>query len=260
MNAGGDTSARATAGDSCARLPTTPSVPRASANDRWSRGNTRRWGSRHRMRTRPARHGWRCRGRGPLARADPRPWRRSRSRSDPPCSPSCTRAATHVLHRQLDVLAPKIDHRATGISAEAPDARVEVTSPRLRSVVPDERERDDVAACAADRTWERWRRSHRRMRIGILAARLGTTPHAIRFYDRQSLLPFPQRRGNGYRECTSEDEARLRLLIGLRQLDLPLGQAAELATMCVAGRCNEVSVELRQVLAEKRAEVARRVQ
>jgi len=30
--------------------------------------------------------------------------------------------------------------------------------------------------------------------------------------------------------------------------------------MCVAGRCDEVSVELRDVLAEKRREVARRVE
>lgn len=52
---------------------------------------------------------------------------------------------------------------------------------------------------------------------------------------------------------------RLRLLIGLRQLDIPLGQAAELATMCAARRCDEVSGELRTLLAEKRQELARRV-
>lgn len=98
------------------------------------------------------------------------------------------------------------------------------------------------------------------MRIGTLATRLGTTPHAIRFYEREGLLPAPVRGPNGYRDYTTDAAARLRLLIGLRQLDLPLEQAAELATMCVAGRCDEVSAELRAVLAEKRREVARRVE
>ncbi len=97
------------------------------------------------------------------------------------------------------------------------------------------------------------------MRIGTLAERLGTTPHAIRFYERNGLLAAPQRGDNGYREYTDADVSRLRLLIGLRQLDLPLAQAADLATLCAAGRCDEVSDELRVVLADKRVELARRM-
>jgi DNA-binding transcriptional MerR regulator len=97
------------------------------------------------------------------------------------------------------------------------------------------------------------------MRIKALAERLDTTPHAIRFYERRGLLPAPARTANRYREYTEADAERLRLLIGLRQLELPLEQAAELATMCAAGRCDEVSDELRSVLVEKRAELARRI-
>lgn len=97
------------------------------------------------------------------------------------------------------------------------------------------------------------------MHIGELADRLGTTPHAIRFYERNSLVPVPLRGQNGYREYSDQDVSRLRLLIGLRQLDLPLAQAAELATLCSAGRCDEVSDELKVVLAEKRVELARRI-
>jgi len=97
------------------------------------------------------------------------------------------------------------------------------------------------------------------MRIGILAKQLGTTSHAIRFYERRGLVPVPPRGQNQYREYGEADVERLRLLIGLRQLDIPLGQAAELATMCAAGRCDEVSGELRTLLAEKRQELARRV-
>ena len=97
------------------------------------------------------------------------------------------------------------------------------------------------------------------MRIGTLAEQLGTTPHAIRFYERRGLLPAPARSDNRYREYSEADAERLRLLIGLRQLDIPLEQAAELATMCAAGRCDEVSDELRSLLSTKRVELARRV-
>jgi DNA-binding transcriptional MerR regulator len=97
------------------------------------------------------------------------------------------------------------------------------------------------------------------MRIGTLAQRLGITPHAIRFYERRELLPAPERGSNRYREYSVADAERLRLLIGMRQLDIPLEQAAELATMCAAGRCEEVSEELRALLADKRQELARRM-
>ena len=98
------------------------------------------------------------------------------------------------------------------------------------------------------------------MRIGTLARRLGTTPHAIRFYERRGLLPAPGRGDNRYREYTEADAERLRLLIGLRPLDIPLDQAADLASMCAAGRCDEVSDELHSLLAVKRQELARRME
>jgi putative AdoMet-dependent methyltransferase len=97
------------------------------------------------------------------------------------------------------------------------------------------------------------------MRIGTLAKRLGITSHAIRFYERRGLLPAPGRSTNRYREYDEADAERLRLLIGLRQLDIPLDQAAELASMCAAGQCDKVSDELRALLGEKRQALARRV-
>lgn len=82
---------------------------------------------------------------------------------------------------------------------------------------------------------------------------------AIRLtFERRGLLPSPPRSDNRYREYGRADAERLRLLIGLRQLDIPLGQAAR-ATMCAAGRCDEVSTGLRAFLAEKRQELARRM-
>ena len=98
------------------------------------------------------------------------------------------------------------------------------------------------------------------MRIGVLAEQLGTTPHVIRFYEQRGLLPPPARSANGYRDYTAGEAEPLRLLLGLRQLDIPLEPAAELASMCAAGRCDEVSDELRVLLAEKRHELVRRIE
>ena len=50
------------------------------------------------------------------------------------------------------------------------------------------------------------------MRIGTLTQRLGTTTHAVRFYERHGLLPAPERTENGYREYSEADAERLRLL------------------------------------------------
>ncbi|MBA3877431.1 MAG: hypothetical protein C0498_10915 [Anaerolinea sp.] len=97
------------------------------------------------------------------------------------------------------------------------------------------------------------------MRIGELADRLGITTGAIRFYERRGLLVSPARSGNGYRDYGEDCVERLRLLVGLRHLDLPLGQAAQLSSLCAEGRCDEVSAELRAAIANKRRELARRM-
>ena len=97
------------------------------------------------------------------------------------------------------------------------------------------------------------------MRIGALAQQTGTTTDAIRFYERRGLMPKPSRADNRYREYTGADAERLRILIGLRQLDLPLDQAAALASMCADGQCTEVSFALREAAVAKRIELRRRI-
>lgn len=96
------------------------------------------------------------------------------------------------------------------------------------------------------------------MRIGELARQAGTTTKAVRFYESAGLLPAPPRLTNGYRSYARHDLERLSLLVGLRSLDLPLGQAGELAVMCAAGHCERVSIELRDLIARQRAEINRR--
>ena len=96
------------------------------------------------------------------------------------------------------------------------------------------------------------------MQIGELARKAGTTTKAVRFYESQGILRAPERAANGYRRYASADVERLRLLVGLRTLDLPLDRAGELAALCAAGHGGRVSTELRGLIALQRADIRRR--
>ena len=98
------------------------------------------------------------------------------------------------------------------------------------------------------------------MRIGEFAREVGVSADTIRFYERGGLLPVPPRRDNGYREYAVGDVARLRLLIDLRGLDLPLADAARMAGWCQAGHCNETTNDLPSLLAAKRRDVRDRIE
>jgi DNA-binding transcriptional MerR regulator len=99
------------------------------------------------------------------------------------------------------------------------------------------------------------------MRIGELADRIGVTTDTIRFYERSGMLPRPARqRDNNYRDYGEADAEHLRLLIDLRRLDIPLDDAARIAGWCHAGHCGESSAELPTLLADRRAEIATRIE
>ena len=97
------------------------------------------------------------------------------------------------------------------------------------------------------------------MRIGELAQQVGVSTDTVRFYERSGWLPRPARRENDYREYGDADAEHLRLLIDLRRLDLPLEDAARIASWCHAGHCVETTNELPGLIAERRAAVADRI-
>jgi len=97
------------------------------------------------------------------------------------------------------------------------------------------------------------------MRIGELAQRVGVSTDTVRFYERSGWLPRPARRDNDYREYAEADVEHLRLLIDLRRLDLPLDDAAQLATWCHSGHCADTQTALPALIAARRAEVANRI-
>lgn len=97
------------------------------------------------------------------------------------------------------------------------------------------------------------------MRIGELARRLDVSTDTVRFYEREGWLPSAPRQDNGYRDYREEDVEHLRLLIDLRRIDLPLETAARLASWCHSGHCDQTTADLPLQLAEKRREIASRM-
>jgi DNA-binding transcriptional MerR regulator len=97
------------------------------------------------------------------------------------------------------------------------------------------------------------------MRIGELAQRVGVSTDTVRFYERSGWLPPASRRDNSYREYGEPDVEHLRLLIDLRRLDVPLGDAGKIASWCHSGHCADTTAELPHVIDARRADIADRM-
>ena len=93
------------------------------------------------------------------------------------------------------------------------------------------------------------------IRIGELAQQLGVSTDTLRFYERAGWLPAPERAQNGYRSYRAADVDHLRLLLDLRRIDLPLDEAARLASWCHAGHCESTSSSLPAMIARRRADM-----
>lgn len=66
------------------------------------------------------------------------------------------------------------------------------------------------------------------MKIGELAKSTGTSIESIRFYEREALLPAPQRSENNYRVYGEEHVERLTFIRHCRSLDMALGEIRSL--------------------------------
>lgn len=97
------------------------------------------------------------------------------------------------------------------------------------------------------------------MRIGELARELGVSADTLRFYERSGLLPPATRTSNGYRDYGATEQERIRLLLDLRRLDLPLDDAARVAGWCQTGHCSESSGALPALLRTRRAVLRDRI-
>ena len=96
--------------------------------------------------------------------------------------------------------------------------------------------------------------------IGELAARTGCTPEAIRYYEREGVVPRPARAGSGrYRQYGEADVERLAFLRRARELGFSLAEVRALLTFSDGdpGRsCGEVDALARAHLTQVDAKLA----
>ena len=69
------------------------------------------------------------------------------------------------------------------------------------------------------------------MKIGEVARAAGVGIDAVRFYEREGLLPEPARRPSGYRDYSPEAVLDLRFIKRAKQLGFSLKEIAELLSM-----------------------------
>ena len=82
------------------------------------------------------------------------------------------------------------------------------------------------------------------MNIQEASRQTGLSPDTIRFYERHRVLPRPPRRENGYRDYAQEHLATLRLVSGLRHIEMSLVDMQEVARVAHDATCGD----LRQTL------------
>ena len=97
------------------------------------------------------------------------------------------------------------------------------------------------------------------MRIGELARELGVSADTLRFYERSGLLPRLPRTENGYRDYRPVDVERIRLMLDLRRLDIPVIDAARIAGWCQTGHCAETTAALPMLIGARRAAIRERI-
>jgi DNA-binding transcriptional MerR regulator len=83
-------------------------------------------------------------------------------------------------------------------------------------------------------------RAAERLSIGQVARQTGLSVHALRFYEREGLLPIPVGRDTGGRRVyTIDDVSWLRVCVSLRASGMPLAAIRGYAALVRAGAGNE---------------------
>lgn len=96
------------------------------------------------------------------------------------------------------------------------------------------------------------------MQIGAVAKRLGVTPDAIRFYERNALLPRPPRTAGGFRQYRESDVGTLQFIRRVQELGFSLKKVSELLALRHTGLqpCAPVRRRLEKKLFHVRQKVA----
>lgn len=95
------------------------------------------------------------------------------------------------------------------------------------------------------------------MKIGELARALDVPVETIRYYEREKLLPFPDRTASNYRVYGPAHEDRLRFIVNCRALDMTLDEIRSL--LAYHDRPREDCTEVTHLLDEHIGHVADRI-
>ena len=95
------------------------------------------------------------------------------------------------------------------------------------------------------------------MRIGELARSTGIGIDAIRFYERNGLLPEPKRRESGYRAYADDDVRLLQFIARAKHLGFSLQEIRELLALSNAGEADVASIKA--ATEKKLADIERRI-
>lgn len=94
--------------------------------------------------------------------------------------------------------------------------------------------------------------------ISQVAEKFNLTPHTIRYYDKEGLLPFVDRSKAGNREFSNSDLDWLRLICCLKNTGMPIKQIKQYIEWSVQG---EATLELRrQMFIDHRQEVLKQME
>ena len=92
------------------------------------------------------------------------------------------------------------------------------------------------------------------MQIGQLASRATVSVDTVRYYERTSILPKPDRQLSGYRAYGDEDVARLQFLRRAKSLGFTLNEIRDL--LALSGRRTDDMARLKAAASEKLDDIA----
>ncbi|KRA20718.1 MULTISPECIES: heavy metal-responsive transcriptional regulator [unclassified Lysobacter] len=95
------------------------------------------------------------------------------------------------------------------------------------------------------------------MQIGLLAKRAGVPIDTVRYYERNGILPAPERQASGYRAYDERDVERLRFLRRAKALGFTLVEIRDLLEL--SSRRDDDMGSLKAAASEKLADVERKL-
>ena len=87
--------------------------------------------------------------------------------------------------------------------------------------------------------------------------KLNISVYTLRYYDKEGLTPFVKKDENGVRRYTEEDLEWIRMLINLRDIDMPIYNIKEYITLYLKG--DETIEERRELMCKYREYIKKKI-